>query len=294
MKILIIGGNRFVGLRLAKHLEDQGYELHVFNRTGQSPHLRRSVIYKGDRANLALSHLDRDWDAIFDFACFSEADARESLHYFRTVKRYVLISTVSVYDLGADLSERMFAPQEWDLSQPALREGHVYQDGKRRAEAVFNQSPKFPTVMVRFPTILGPDDYTQRLNFHIERIAHNKPFHVSSRSHRLSMIHAEDACEFLAWCLNQTFTGPVNVASSKPIALGKLIEMIEMAVGRKALLLDRDPGDLGSPYDPEGDYFVNTDLAKSYGFEARPIDQWLPDLIEASLPESAAPAKRPH
>lgn len=41
MKILIIGGNRFVGLRLSMLLDkDKSCDLHILNRTGQAAHVK--------------------------------------------------------------------------------------------------------------------------------------------------------------------------------------------------------------------------------------------------------------
>ncbi|NJL25340.1 MAG: NAD-dependent dehydratase, partial [Calothrix sp. SM1_5_4] len=130
-------------------------------------------MYKADRNNLLHSYLDHDWDAVIDFACFNDHQARATAEYFHSVKRYIFISTISVYDVGSDLREGNFDAGTYPL--PAVQNELDYKEGKRRAEAFFLQHTPFPTVLVRFPVILGPDDYTRRLHFHIERVQRGQP-----------------------------------------------------------------------------------------------------------------------
>jgi nucleoside-diphosphate-sugar epimerase len=51
----------------------------------------------------------------------------------------------------------------------------TYAEGKRMAEAVLFQKASFPVVSVRFPIILGPDDYSKRLRFQVRRISSGEP-----------------------------------------------------------------------------------------------------------------------
>ena len=280
MKCLVIGGNRFVGLRLV-HILDQlsDLELHVINRTGQVAHTKNAVIHKGDRRNLDATFLDRDWDLIIDFACFNEEDATASLKYFRKVKRYILISTVSVYDQLGNLKEEDFDPAKFDLAVNAPEPGS-YQNGKRRAEATFAQKTKIPTLSVRFPVILGPDDYTHRLDFHVERTQRSEEIYVPNLSAKISMIYSQDAAEFLLWSLTQTqLTGPVNVSSMEPISLTGLLGQIELVTGKKTRLAQAPLEGNESPYGSEKDFFVNTEKLRRAGFNPRPIADWLPGLI---------------
>ncbi len=286
MKILVIGGNRFVGLRLCMALDrDPKVDLTVLNRTGQSPHLKRAAIYKGDRRNIALAGVDKEFDLVVDFACYNDVDAQSSIAHFSKIGRYIFISTASVYDAGAEMKETAFDPASWDLTNqkgaPSAKQS--YQDGKRRAEALFTQQAPFDHVSVRFPVILGPDDYTRRLEFHVERIERNQTIFVPNLDARISMIHAEDASAFLLWSLAQKFKGPVNVASPQPIRVSELIREVETRVGQRALLVKQPTPQSESPYAPSVDCYLNCDLLHKLGFTAvRPIGSWLGDLIDGA------------
>lgn len=293
MKILVIGGNRFVGLRLCTALDrDPKVDLSVLNRTGQSPHLKRAAIYKGDRRNMALAGLDKDFDVVVDFACYDDVDAQSSISHFSRVGRYIFISTASVYDAGADMKESAFDPAGWDLTDQASAPSAKlsYQAGKRRAEALLTQQAPFDHVSVRFPVILGPDDYTRRLEFHVERIERNQTLFIPNLDARISMVHSEDACNFLAWSITQKFKGAINVASPEPIRLSELLRAIETRVGHRALLVKQPTPQSESPYAPSVDCYLNCDLMAQLGFQTRPIQNWLGDLIDGARQSGSGPA----
>lgn len=291
MRVLIIGGNGFVGRRLSRALSrDPGIELHVLNRSGKVDGADRVHLHAGNRNSLAASGVADDFDTVVDFVCFTEQQADEAAAYFATGGRYILISTMSVYDGGAALTEDAFDAATFDLAAPPRRDhpAEAYGDGKRRAEAVLVQRARFPSVAVRFPFILGPDDYTKRLAFHVERIASGKPLHVPNAEARISFVHSGDAAEFLGWCLRSGFAGPANVASPDPISLGALVAEIESVVGRRMVTADGPSDDTFSPYGVDADFFVSTARVEAAGFRARPLRDWLPALIA----EIAANASR--
>ena len=70
MKILILGGNRFVGKHLSKELILKGNEVDVFNRSGTG--ISNVNIIQGDRNNKEdLEKIDFDkYDCIVDMCLF--------------------------------------------------------------------------------------------------------------------------------------------------------------------------------------------------------------------------------
>lgn len=282
MKILIIGGNRFVGLRLSLALDARAnIDLHVLNRSGQVAHSKRATIHIGNRSALENTFLDRDWDVVVDFACFTANEARESLSFFKSVKRYIFISTASVYDPGPSLSESSFDAANWRIKdQPSPEERmNSYQFGKRQAEAVFMQEAPFPVASIRFPFILGPDDYTRRLDFHIERVMKNEPIFLPNSKARISTTFSEDAAKFLVWSLDKNFSGPINFASPEAISLDELIAMIEASTGCAAKISNDEKVGEPSPYGVSSDIALNIGKVQGLGFTPMSIKRWLPKLI---------------
>lgn len=295
MKVLVIGGNRFVGLRLCMELDrDKNVDLSILNRTGQSPHIKNAAIFKGDRKNLRLAGVDRDYDIVVDFACYDDVDAQSSIAHFERVNRYIFISTASVYDDGPARPESAFDPAAYDLTGNggSISAKHSYQAGKRRAEALFTQQAPFDHISVRLPVILGPDDYSRRLEFHVERIERNQTIFIPNLDARISMVHAADACQFLIWSMSQSFKGAVNVASSQPIRISEFLREIETRVGKRALLIQKPTPQSESPYAPSKDCYLSCDHMEKLGFQARPIKDWLGELIESA--RQIAPASTLH
>lgn len=291
MKILIIGGNRFVGLRLSLLLDRQkGIDLHVLNRTGQVAHAKNAIVYKSSRADFHAAHLDRDWDVIIDFACFTAFEARQATSYFEKVGRYVFISTASVYDLGSDRLEEAFDPGSWKLQDEptAAQKEHAYQFGKREAEAVFAQEAKFPVTMIRFPFIVGADDYTRRLEFHVDHVRESQPIYIPNLKARISMVDSEDAAKFLEWAIHQKFTGPINVASPQPIAMEELMAMIERKTGGKTVLAKKEEEGNHSPYGVDMDATMDVQRLISLGYKPKALKDWLPQLIETLAPNNSS------
>lgn len=292
MKVLIIGGNRFVGLRLSLLLDKvKDCDLSILNRTGQAAHVKNAAIYKGTRDNLNGTHLDKDWDVIVDFACYNYVQARSSIDYFGKVGRYIHISTGSVYDEGQRLrEEEFFDPFNWKQHEipTAEEKENPYQFGKRQCEAAFMQEAKWPTLLVRFPFILGLDDYTGRLNFHIERIEKGQSLYMPNPDAHIAMVDSTDAANFLQWSLTQSHVGPMNVASPQDIQLKKLVAQIERRVGRKAQMASQSSIDNHSPYGVSADSSLNVKRMQSAGFNTRALDAWLPDLIDGLASQEAS------
>lgn len=283
MKILIIGGNRFVGLRLGRLLDqDPGCELHILNRSGQAAGVERAVFHKGSRDDLAGADVDRDWDAVFDFACFDGAQAAGAIGFFKDVGRYVFISTGSVYDSGRRQAEEGFKPDAWSPHETptAAERENPYQFGKRQAEAAFARQARFPALLVRLPFIAGPDDYTRRLAFHVERVARGLPVFFPNLAAHTSLASSEDAAAFLRWSLGQGLSGPLNVASPDDIALRDLLGAVERRVGRKAELAPSGTDENRSPYGLDESRSLDVGRLAGAGFAPRPLEAWLPGLID--------------
>src|SRR5690349_3802403 len=99
MKILIIGGTRFVGRHLVNSARARGHEVTLFNRGRSNPDLFPQVErISGDREqDLALlsGHI---WDAVIDTCGYFPRIVRLSAEALKDrVENYVFISSISVY-----------------------------------------------------------------------------------------------------------------------------------------------------------------------------------------------------
>jgi nucleoside-diphosphate-sugar epimerase len=185
---------------------------------------------------------------------------------------YVFTSSQSVYGPGGNLKEKDFSPENHPTNMQVTIE--EYAEAKRQCEHIFSTHFKKNLTMVRFPIVLGTDDYTDRLKFHVENIREEKPIHFPNLEAHISFVNADDAAHALAF-LGANPCGSINVCSAEPIKLKDLITLIEDHVGKK-MKTDQTNH---SPFGLENDWFMNTKKLQDLGFKARPLNDWLLDLI---------------
>jgi nucleoside-diphosphate-sugar epimerase len=285
MKVLIVGGTRFFGKRLAEDWLQAGAEVTLLNRGSQPDkwggRVKRLVADRKDLQKNAAVLGDLNWDIVYDQICYDSFDAEGSVEAFRgRCGRFVFTSTQSVYRLGSSLRETDFDPLRHSLKDRITRDID-YGEAKRQAEAYFFRQKDFPLCAVRLPIVLGEDDYTKRLHWHVDRIRNNQNILIPNLAARLSFIHAKDAAHSLKYLGTQSFHGPVNVCSPDHISLATLVSLIEEIVGQKALLIDssQTADDVQSPFGVASDWYMNTDRIVRIGLSVSPIKNWLRPLI---------------
>ena len=103
MKLLILGGTRFVGRHLVTAALAREHEITLFNRgkhRGKDPSATLAgveTIY-GDRNNDLAKLQGRRWDAVVDTSGYLPRTVRASVEVLsQSIDRYVFISSVSVY-----------------------------------------------------------------------------------------------------------------------------------------------------------------------------------------------------
>jgi nucleoside-diphosphate-sugar epimerase len=282
--ILVLGGTRFFGKRLVERLlEERNCEVTIVTRgvTADSfgSRVRRIQADRKDSKRLAVAVSDREWDVVYDNICYSPDEAAAACAIFEgKAKRYILTSSMSVYDFSQDIiTEDDFDPASYPL-QYGGAEAFTYQEGKRLAEAVLIQQASFPVAAVRFPIVLGTDDYTRRLHFHIEHIRSGDPIAIDP-SPRMSFIRSDESADFLFWLGHSDLTGPVNACSNGALRMGELIAMIEAVVGKKAELVEQAAEEHSSPFYIKAPWFMDTTKARSAGYSFLDLATWMPELI---------------
>lgn len=292
IRALVLGGTRFFGRHLVNRLLEEGAEVSVLSRgrakTGFAGPVDALVADRRDPAALAAALGAREWDWVFDQVCFEAGEARDVLRLLRgRCDRFVFTSTQSVYPLKADLKEKDFDPEEHRFERE-IPVSEDYGEAKRQAESVFAREAGFPVTMARFPIVLGPDDYTRRLHWHIERVSEAKPIFLPNPGARMGFVRATDAGRILMELARAGVAGPVNVASPGAIAMGDLVARIERITGRSAVFAASPGEGEHSPFGVPEDWFMDVARLREWGIGAPELESWLEPLIR-QIAESPSP-----
>ena len=119
MKLLFLGGTKFLGRATVETALERGHDVTLFTRGETNPDLfPEAEQLRGDRA-ADLSPLDgREWDAVVDTSGYFPGVVRASAEALRdSVGRYLFVSSISAYgDFSAGPSE--------ESTRAELAEGH--------------------------------------------------------------------------------------------------------------------------------------------------------------------------
>ncbi|MHB0884215.1 NAD-dependent epimerase/dehydratase family protein [Paenibacillus sp. SEL1] len=284
-KILVLGGTRFFGKRLVERLLESSENSVTILTRGQTSdsfgdRIQRICADRTDRQALAEAVGEQVWDVVYDNICFSPDEASEACRIFdATAKRYIVTSSLSVYDSSPEvLTESIFDPQAYPVRKGG-KDDFTYQEAKRQAEAVFMQQATFPVVAVRFPIVLGTDDYTKRLHFHIEHVREGIEIGVPNSAAQISFIRSDEAADFLFWLGHTHLTGPVNACSDGTVRIGEIISIIEQVTGKQAVMKEKTADEHMSPFGITQSWYMETSKAQSEGYSFLSLHEWLPELV---------------
>ncbi len=279
MEILILGGTRLMGIHLVEELLLQGHRITIATRgitkDNFGNRVERIITERTDGEALGSLFKGRYYDVVCDSLAYCSNDVKALLEAVRC-GRYVMISSASVYNEQLDIKEEDFDPYTYPLKWCG-RTDFSYDEIKRQAEcALFQYYKDQPAVAVRFPFVIGKDDYTKRLYYYVEGIIKGIPMNIDNRDAQLSFINSKTAGSFLAWLAQGTYSGAVNGSSTGTISMREVIEYVEAKTGRTAIY---SPDTNGAPYNGAKDFSLNTERAKRYGFRFTALKSWIYELL---------------
>ena len=131
-RVLVIGGNRFVGKSLVKLLSTK-YDVTVLNRSGTTPIDNCNVI-KTDRANISQREIYYQ-DIIVDMCAYNVGQVKDLLELCSNKRQYIMMSSIaSEYgffgDYGKNKAEiEKFLRFETDIPNTILRPTYIIGSG---------------------------------------------------------------------------------------------------------------------------------------------------------------------
>lgn len=284
-KILVLGGTRFFGKKLVERLLTSGHDVTIATRGQAGNPFGEQVTHltfdRTDEAAFEAAMQGKTWDIVYDNICYSPNDARAAVRILDgKVGKLVFMSSLATYDPRVGIrTEADFNPHTHEV-----REGNAsdfsYGEGKRQVEAVYYQQASFPVVAVRFPIVVGEDDYTERLLFHVQHVMQGKPMAFMNLDARMSYITSDEAAAFLQWAGEEAPAEPFNATASGNYTIAEFIALVEQATGKRAKIALGGSDATRSPYAVGADWYMTNDKATTAGFTFSKLSDWLPSLIE--------------
>ena len=281
MNILVLGGTRFFGIPMVKALIKQGHDITIATRGNSKQDFYENtghvILDRTDESSIKNAIGGQHFDVIIDKIAYSSNDVRNLLEHV-TCDKYIQMSTCSVYHkCHYNITEDEFITASYPLRWADRTSD--YSESKRQAErAVLEYLNSNRYTFVRYPVVMGENDYTGRLKFYVEHIKEQKPMYIDDIDRHLSFIYEDEAGLFIAHLVEHFISGPVNGCSDGSVSISDIINYVEEKTGKKALLSDDGES---APYNGYSDNNTfNTDKARAGGFVFSHIDDWLYTLLD--------------
>jgi 2'-hydroxyisoflavone reductase len=226
LRILILGGTKFLGRAATEAALERGHELTLFNRGKTSPKLFPEVEQlRGDRKRDLTLLAGRTWDAVIDPSGYVPGDVRASAEQLRAAGRYVFISSVSVYaDFSTGPTESSPTAELGSMPADELAADYSnYGPLKALAEAEVDGVFGERALIVRPGLIVGPHDPTGRFTYWAQRLARGGEILAPGPPERLAQfVDVRDLAEWILSAVEQRVSGTFN-ATNEGVAWGELL-----------------------------------------------------------------------
>ncbi|NJN73570.1 MAG: NAD-dependent epimerase/dehydratase family protein [Limnothrix sp. RL_2_0] len=227
MRILIIGGTRFIGVYLTELLLKAGHEVVLFNR-GNHPAPDGVTQICGDRqdpAQLKAKLSGESFDAIFDNNSRELAHTQPLVEIFAgKVKHFVYVSSAGVY-----LPTTQPPHREADAVDPNSRH-----KGKHETETYLAASD-IPWTSIRPTYIYGSKNYNDLDAWFFDRIVRNRPILIPGNGQFITQFgHVYDlATAMVAVLGNEKASGQIyNISGDRFVTFTGLAQACATAAGR--------------------------------------------------------------
>ncbi|MBW4442107.1 MAG: NAD-dependent epimerase/dehydratase family protein [Plectolyngbya sp. WJT66-NPBG17] len=227
MRILIMGGTRFIGVYLTQLLVSQGHEVMLFNRGNKPAPTEGVKQIKGDRTSSTdLQQLaDLDFDAVFDNNGRELSDTQPLAELFKNrIQHFVYMSSAGVY-----LKSDQMPHVEGDAVDPKSRH-----KGKHDTESYLAESG-IPFTSIRPTYIYGAQNYNDLEAWFFDRISRDRPVPIPGHGQHFTQFgHVKDLAAAMAKVLeNQKAIGQIyNVSGDRAVTFDGLARACAEAAGK--------------------------------------------------------------
>ncbi|MBD2353369.1 NAD-dependent epimerase/dehydratase family protein [Tolypothrix sp. FACHB-123] len=229
MRILMMGGTRFIGVYLTQLLIEQGHEVVLFNRGNRpAPGLQGVGQIIGDRTDatqLKAKLSQEEFDVIFDNNGRELNDTQPLAEIFQDrVQHFVYMSSAGVY-----LKSDQMPHVEGDPVDPKSRHR-----GKHETEAYLAQIG-IPFTSIRPTYIYGPRNYNDLEAWFFDRIVRDRPITIPGHGLHITQLgHVKDLAQAMTQVIGnqQAIRQIYNISGDRYVTFDGLARACAQAAGK--------------------------------------------------------------
>jgi 2'-hydroxyisoflavone reductase len=247
MRILFIGGTRFVGRHLAEMAVATGHDVTVFHRgtTGRGA-IEGAEEVLGDRDGGLEVLRGREFETVVDTSGYFPRIVKASARMFAdAAERYVFVSSLSVYSddrtPGQDESGPLGTIDDSTIEEITEESyGPLKVLCEREAEAEFPGR----ALILRWGLMVGPLDYTDRFTYWPRRMARGgEVLAPGPPDQPVQFADGRDVAAFMLSAVERRLTGVFNVhGPERPLTFEGLLATCRDVSGSDAEVVWADPG----------------------------------------------------
>ncbi|WP_458185204.1 NAD-dependent epimerase/dehydratase family protein [Haladaptatus sp. NG-WS-4] len=296
---LVIGGTRFIGRHLVTDLLDNNYDVTIFNRGNHdNPFAETDGVshVEGDRTNdSALERAAEEVapDIVVDCVAYEPRDVRAATEIFADGDGYVYISSGSAY------GEEVIPKREnetilYDCTPEQATDDSPESYGPRKAEgdrAIFEAAARGVNAMSVRPCIVyGPYDYTERLDFWLNRVDEYDRLLVPGDGQNLwHRAYVEDVASALRIVAERGKPGEAyNVGDRRLVTMDEMVELFADAFDTSVELVHASDRELSTADLSMDDYVLyrdyphvlDTNKLAALGWESTPLEEAMARTVE--------------
>ncbi|MEL6158402.1 MAG: NAD-dependent epimerase/dehydratase family protein [Cyanobacteria bacterium J06554_11] len=228
MRVLVIGGTRFIGIYLTRQLVEQGHAVTLLNRGNHPAPVDGVETIVCDRTNpdaLRSALSGQSFDAIFD------NNGRELAHtqplvdlYKGKLQHFVYVSSAGVYAKSDQMPHK-----EGDAVDPNSRH-----KGKFHTEDYLKEQG-LPFTSIRPVYIYGPQNYNPLEKWFFDRLVRDRPIPIPGSGMALTHLgHCQDLAAAMVSVLgNSKAVGQIyNISGEKAVTFDGLARGCAIATGK--------------------------------------------------------------
>ncbi|MBV8946810.1 MAG: NAD-dependent epimerase/dehydratase family protein [Solirubrobacterales bacterium] len=300
MRLLVLGGTRFLGRHIVDAGRTRGHTLTLFNRGRSDPAPVPGVEQiHGDRERDLSLLAGRQWDAAIDTSGYLPRAVRAAAELLAgAVDRYTFVSSISAYGTfsrpGLDESAPTAPPPPPDADDVT----RYYAELKAACEREAERALPGRALVVRPGLIVGPRDPTERFTYWVRRLAEGgRVLAPRAPDQPVQLIDSRDLAGWMLDLVEAHATGVFNATGpAAPLTFGPMLERIRSATGGRAEFawVDEDrlveagvqPWDelplwldLPRHEDFRGFLAVDAGRARGAGLSFRPLEETVADTL---------------